>query len=141
MNPFLQQVVGGVQTDFDRLRDQASRQTGADATAAGAGFGGRRAILEAERLRGLDQLEAQQLGNLRFGGFANAQQIALEDLLRRSQLGLAGLPQQSTQRGTVQGPGPNPALSALGGAGVGSQFGLPGALVGGGIGLLSGLFG
>jgi hypothetical protein len=77
MDPFQQNVVGGVQSAFDRLRGQASIGAGQEATAAGAFGGSRQAILEAERLRNLDQQEAQQIAGVQSQGFGQALQAAL----------------------------------------------------------------
>jgi len=84
MNPYEQQVIGGMQSDFDRQRAMAARQSGDLATQAGAFGGSRSAVLQGEMGRDINQLEGQQLGQLRSSGYLNAQNMA-------ANLGLTGL--------------------------------------------------
>jgi hypothetical protein len=90
-DPFQSQVIGGVQSSFDRLRGQASKQAEQEATAAGAFGGSRSGILEAERLRGLDEAEAQQIGQLQSQGFGRAADRLMAERQRLGGLGLAGI--------------------------------------------------
>lgn len=83
-NPFQDQVIGGVQSDYDRQRQMAARQSGDLATQAGAFGGSRSAVLQGEALRDINMDEAQQLANLRYSGYGDAQRMAM-------QLGLTGL--------------------------------------------------
>jgi len=72
MNPYQQQVIGGVQGQFDQLRGQAMVDANQRATAQGA-FGGSRAAVErGSRLGALDLGETQQIGGLLSSGFQNA---------------------------------------------------------------------
>ena len=84
MNPYEQQVIGGVQSDFDRQRAMAARSAGDLATQAGAFGGSRSAVLQGEMSRDINMNEAQQLANLRSSGYLNAQNMA-------ANLGLTGL--------------------------------------------------
>lgn len=84
MNPYEQQVIGGMQGDFDRQRGLAARQSGDLATQAGSFGGSRSAVLQGEMGRDINMNEAQQLANLRASGFQNAQGMA-------ANLGLTGL--------------------------------------------------
>ena len=77
LNPFTQQVVQGVGTEFDRLRDQASTRTRQQATQAGAFGGNRASLLEGTRLGELDRNQAQLQAQLLSQGFSQAQQSAL----------------------------------------------------------------
>ena len=86
-NPFESQVVQGVQQDFDRQRALTQQGAAQEATAAGAFGGSRSAVLEAEGLRGVNQLEGQQLAQLRAGGFQSAQQAAMQDHSQMQNLG------------------------------------------------------
>lgn len=77
MNPYMQQVVGGVGQQFDQLRGQAAQQTDQAATAAGAFGGSRHGVATGQRLAELDRAQAQQVGQLLAGGHAQAQQAAI----------------------------------------------------------------
>lgn len=158
LNPYLDQVVGGVQSDFDRLRGQTLTAANQDATKAGAFGGSRSGVLAGTRLGEVDRAEANTLGQLRSQGFQNAMGVGLqqnelnrqlmerqaqEPLFRQQQalnflnLGMGPMGQQSTRTDPR-----NPFGSALGGAMTGFGVGGPlGGLVGGGLGLLGGLFG
>ena len=188
-NPFEQQVIGGLQSDFDRQRALASTRANQAATQSGAFGGSRGAVLSALGQRDVNQQEAQTLANVRAGGYQQALQGAmglrgeglqgLQNLmgglqygqgvdLQRGQSLLQGgelmrqIGQQQAQEpywrqqqlaqlanlgigplGFTQtsGGGTNPFLGALGGAGAGAAFGPVGAAIGGGLGLLGGIFG
>lgn len=91
LDPYLESVVGATQSDFDRLRRLASRAAGQEATAAGAFGGSRHGVLEASRLRGLDEQEIGTLARLRSAGFQSASDRLLNERARLGQFGLAGL--------------------------------------------------
>ena len=193
-NPFQEQVIGGIQTDFDRQRQLAGTRAAQTATAQGA-FGGNRAeIASSIGQADINRQEAQTIGQFRQAGFNRAQQNALGLFAQQQQqagqglgLGLQGLQQgggldlaalqgragaegtlqqlQQQQRlgplfqqeqalrflnlgfgqpgttQTQQGQGGNFLTGALGGAGIGAQFGPIGAGIGGLVGGLGGLFG
>jgi hypothetical protein len=87
-DPFTEQVIGGVQADFQRQRELSLNAVGANATAAGAFGGSRQALAEAETLRGLGAEEGRITSGLRSQGFQSAVQAALAQ--RQQQLGAAG---------------------------------------------------
>ena len=92
MNPYQQEVIGGVQRDFDRQRDLASTRAGQQATSAGAFGGSRSAILEGEQLNAINAQESQALGQLRSGGYESSRNAALQEFLggQSSRAGVAG---------------------------------------------------
>jgi len=194
-NPFQEQVIGGLQSDFDRQRGLSARSANQTATAQGA-FGGTRAeIAKQVGQSEIGRNEANVLGQVRSAGFNRSMQQALGLFGQQQQAGLAGLGfglqglqqgagidlarqqslfgantqlqqlEQQRRLGPLFGqqqalnflnlglgptgqsqqtstPGANPFLSALGGAGTGFVTGGPiGAAIGGGLGLLGGLFG
>lgn len=167
-NPYQQQVVQGVQSDFDRQRQLATNQAADMATRSGAFGGSRQAVLDAELQRGVNQNEAQQLANLRYGGYTNAANQMLQQQQMAANLGLSGLQglfglgqhmdarQLQALQAMMGGMGPigtsgtqttttplrnNPIQGAMGGAAIGTAI-APGVgtLVGGGLGLLGSLF-
>ena len=187
-NPFQDQVIAGVQSDFDRQRQLVDQGAQQQATQAGAFGGSREAILRAQGLEGVNRAESSALSGIRAGGFQNAAQQFLQQQQLSGALGLGGLGafgqglgiggnlfgqqfgvgeglrgignqvnqeplfRQQQRLGFLnQGLGPanqntnqrNSILgSTAGGALAGSSIGgVPGAIVGGGIGLLGGLFG
>lgn len=89
-DPFEQQVIGGVRGEFDRLRQQASREAGDAAQRAGAFGGSRQAVTEGARLGALDAAQSSQIGSLLSGGFENAVQNALA-LRGQTLSGLGGI--------------------------------------------------
>lgn len=90
-NPYQQEVIGGMQSDFDRQRQMAQRSGQQMATRQGAFGGSRSAILEAELMGGVNRNEAQALGQLRYGGYSQAGDRLMADRRMAGNLGLAGL--------------------------------------------------
>lgn len=88
LDPFLNDVVGSVQGDFDRLRATSLNEVGAGATAANAFGGSRHGIAEGVAMGDIARAEGSTLANLRSGGFQNAVQAALQS---RQQSGMFGL--------------------------------------------------
>ena len=89
-NPYEEQVVQQVQTDFDRARRMQEAQQAAQAVGSGAFGGSRAAIAEQEALRNLNQAELNALGQLRqqgFGAAMTAAQNAQENQQRRALTG------------------------------------------------------
>ena len=89
-NPYEEQVVQQVQTDFDRARRMQEAQQAAQAVGSGAFGGSRAAIAEQEAMRNLDQAELNALGQLRqqgFGAAMTAAQNAQENQQRRALTG------------------------------------------------------
>lgn len=74
MNPFQDQVINGVQNDFDRQRAQNGMQVNDLATKAGAFGGSRAAVLQALGNRDIGNNESTTLGNLRSAGYDQALQ-------------------------------------------------------------------
>lgn len=149
MNPFLEDVVGATQADFDRQREMAVRGANQRATQAGA-FGGSRAAVErGARLGEIDRAEADQLAKLRTSGFESAMSRGLpfaeqqrqlreqqlqEPLFRQRQaLGFlgAGMGDFGNMRQIPTNRGAGVAGGALSGASIGSAFGPWGAAAGG----------
>jgi hypothetical protein len=164
MNPFEQQVIGGVQSDFDRQRQGALMGAAQNATSQGAFGGSRSGVLQAQALGDVNRNEASTLAGLRMGGYNNAMNLGmgrsqalmgageLERQVQNQQLqnGLFGRNQAMQMMNLGMGPygttqhmapqGQNNWLSgAAGGAMAGSAFGPWGAAIGGGIGLLGSL--
>lgn len=98
-NPFQDEVIGGLQSDFDRQRGLVDRSARDAATAAGAFGGSREAILRSEGARNVGDIEARTLADVRRGGFSEATRNALGFRGQNVGLGLAGLGQlnQSAQ--------------------------------------------
>ena len=156
MNPYIQGVVDPTRAEFDYMRGQAAGGANADATQAGAYGGDRAALMASNRMGNLDRAQASQMAGLYSGGYNAAvqlaehnrqlaQQQAMEPLWRQQQ-GLNFMNQGIGPVGTTstqsQTPGQDPFGSAFGGALAGFGAGGPwGALAGGGLGLLGGLFG
>lgn len=157
MNPYLSNVVDATRGEFDHLRNQALIGANQQATAAGAFGGSRAAAMAGARMGELDRAQASTIAGLHQSGWDNAVQQGLgyseyvralqerqaqEPLFRQQQamnfLNLGMGPVGHVQQG---GGGSNPLGSAAGGAMAGASFGPWGAAIGGGIGLLSGLFG
>lgn len=155
MDPYLDQVIGGVRSEFDHLRGAASVDAARRATAAGAFGGDRHGVAEGVRLGELDRGQTSQIGGLLSQGYRDAlstglsynehlrqlQERQLQEPIFRYQtalgLGMQGLgPVGSVSR--TQRP-TNPLGGAFSGALAGSKFGLPGALGGGALGLLGSL--
>ena len=88
LNPFLEEVVGGVQRDTDLQREAVQSRAASAATAAQA-FGGNRAqLLETQGLADVNRNELRTLGELRFGGFESARNAALQEHLTLQGFGL-----------------------------------------------------
>jgi hypothetical protein len=72
MNPYLQDVIGSTQGDFDRLRGQALTRSAQEATSRGAFGGSRSGILQAMSLDDVGRREASTLADLRYKGYQSA---------------------------------------------------------------------
>ena len=89
-NPYEEQVVQQVQSDFDKARRMQEAQSAAQAIGSGAFGGARSAIAEQEALSNLNQAELDALGRLRqqgFGAALQAAQTAQENQQRRALTG------------------------------------------------------
>lgn len=147
MNPFENNVVQGVQSDFDRQRAGAVMQAGDAATKAGAFGGSRSAVLQNLGQRDINQSEANTLAQLRYSGYQGAQQYAQQAGGNLANLGMGSNAQSyaqlqqmlAAQQSGEQGGGYSTTtqqqgslLGTLAGlAGVGASF-IPG--VGGAVG-------
>lgn len=154
LNPYMDQVIGGVNQQFDRLRGQAQAGVNQAATQAGAFGGARHGVAQGVRLGEIDRAEGQQVGQLLGSGFRNAvsqgipyaeqqrqlrQQQLQEPLFRQQQaLGFlgTGLGGPSGQTSASQLPGGSVLGGAASGATAGSAFGPWGTAAGGVLGLL-----
>jgi len=123
-NPFDQQVIQGIQSDFDRQRALASNQVDEAATRAGIFGGSRAGVMDALTQGEIGRNEAQALGQFRNQGFQNAMQQAMNAFQSQQGLGLQSAFGQ--QQGQVAG-------EQLGQQSMGQLLG--------GIGQLGGMFG
>ena len=167
-NPFEQQVIGGLRGEADLQRAGAQNRAADVATRSGAFGGDRAAILEAQMTDDVNRNAMNTIGQFQNQGFQNAagqllgargmagnmaqfgmgqmNQFGQQQINNRMEL-LGMMPQGFNQDRTItqgqegqQGAG-NVIAGAAGGALAGLPFGAPGAIIGGGIGLLGGLFG
>ena len=99
-NPYESQVVGQTLSDLERSRQIQANELARQAQAAGAFGGSRSAILESEANRSYADQAARTAAQLRQSGFANAQQMAQQDIQRRMQADLANQ-QAGLQAGTT----------------------------------------
>lgn len=90
MNPYQQNVVNAVGSQYDQLRDQAHLDANDAATRAGAFGGSRHGVMEGSRLGQLDQGQAQTTAGILQSGFNDAQQRALQ----AANFGMGALGQQ-----------------------------------------------
>jgi hypothetical protein len=72
MNPYQQNVLGALGSEYDRARGQASLGANDDATRGGAFGGDRHALLTGERMGALDRQQMGDTANLLYGGFNDA---------------------------------------------------------------------
>ena len=89
-NPYEQQVVDVVQSDFDRARKMSDMQVAGGAVGAGAFGGSRQGIAEQEAQRNLNDAELRALASIRGQGYQNAMTQAstdFENQQRRAQQG------------------------------------------------------
>lgn len=73
-NPYMKNVIDPINAQYDQLRAQAVSNTGSQATLSNAFGGARQALLTGARLGELDRGQAQQVGDLMYGGYNNALQ-------------------------------------------------------------------
>lgn len=90
-DPYEQQVISGVQGDFQKQRDAAMTAAAQAATAAGAFGGSRSGVLQAEALKDVNANEANTLAALRSRGFSDAANRFGADRSFFANLGLGGL--------------------------------------------------
>lgn len=85
MNPYLQNVAGGVLSNLDRSRQLAQQGTSAQAAASGAYGGSRHGVADAETNRNFFDVAGQQLNNIFSQGYGAATGLATSDLARQLQ--------------------------------------------------------
>jgi len=78
MNPYIQQVIGGLGEQFDTLRAGARTQGSQAATAAGAFNSSRHGVAEGVRLGEIDRAQGQQVGGLLSNQFNSALSTGLQ---------------------------------------------------------------
>lgn len=158
MNPYEQQVIGGMHDAYGRIRANTLNSVDDAATGAGAFGGSRHGIASGVALGNIAQQEAQQIGQLMHAGYGNAQNQAMQ----LANLGFGGtqamhqlgayerdvtnenkMHEYNTLRGAIMPLGQEQsvqegsrAAKALGGAATGMAFGPFGAAAGGLAGLL-----
>ena len=94
MNPYESQVVQQSLGDLERQRQMQQRQTGAQATAAGAFGGSRHGVAEGETNRAFAEQMAQTASGLRQSGYQSAQQLAQQAAIQNQAAQLSGAQQR-----------------------------------------------
>lgn len=89
MNPYTQNVINTTMSDLEAGRQMQMRQAGAQAQAAGAFGGSRHGVSESLTNQAFANQAANTVANLRQQGYAQAQNIAQQDLARQMQAGMA----------------------------------------------------
>ena len=102
-NPYESQVVDQALGDIERSRLMQQNQLGAQASAAGAFGGSRQGIAEAETNRAFADQSARTASGLRQSGYANAQQMAGQDIASRMQASLANQGANLSAQGQTAG--------------------------------------
>jgi hypothetical protein len=102
-NPYENQVVGQALGDIERSRLMQQNQLGAQASAAGAFGGSRQGIAEAETNRAFADQAARTASGLRQSGYANAQQLAGQDIASQMQASLANQGANLSAQGQTAG--------------------------------------
>lgn len=85
MNPYQQNVIGGLQTEAQRAMQLGANQLGAQATRAGAFGGSRQAIAQGQMMGDVMRNLNQQTGQLMYSGYNQAQNLAQQDITNRMQ--------------------------------------------------------
>ncbi len=98
-NPYETQVVDAALGDLERSRQMQQNQLGAQASASNAFGGSRQGIAESETNRAFAEQAAQTASGLRQAGFAQAQQLAGQDIGYGMQASLANQGANLTARG------------------------------------------
>lgn len=156
MNPGEQGLIDATNANYDYAGKQASQQVDSSATMAGAFGGSRAAVAQGEAAADIARQRATAVGGIQYQTYNDAVQRAMgmANFGMGAGQSLAGL-DPATMRANIlrqsimpygqQVSQGSPGSGFLGGAGtgalVGSKFGPAGALIGGGIGGIAGLFG
>jgi hypothetical protein len=77
MNPYTQQVIGGLERGYDQMRTDASAQADQGAIAAGAFGGSRHGVTEGRRLGEIDAAQGSQIAGLLSNQFNTAMSTGL----------------------------------------------------------------
>jgi hypothetical protein len=85
MNPYTQNVIGGLQTEAQRAMQLGTNQLGAQATRAGAYGGSRQAVAQGQMMADVQRNLNQQVGQMQMANYANAQAQAQQDITNRMQ--------------------------------------------------------
>jgi hypothetical protein len=85
LNPYTQNVIGGLAQEAARGMQMGANQLGAQATKAGAFGGSRQAIAQGQMMGDIMRGLNQQTGQLLSSGYQQAQNVAQQDLNRRLQ--------------------------------------------------------
>lgn len=106
MNPYRQNVVEGLGNQAFSNYNQMANQLGTEATRAGAFGGSRHGVAQGAMGAQVQKDLNQQIGNLMYQGYGNAQQMAQQDIANRMQAQLAnqqaGLAGAQTRLGAAQ---------------------------------------
>lgn len=103
MNPYEQSVINGTTSDLERQRQQEQTYNQGRATAAHAFGGSRDALVAANTNNDFNRTIADQVAQLRYSGFTNAQGQAQTDLARQLQTSLANQGQDASVAGANAG--------------------------------------
>lgn len=122
-NPYESQVVGQALGDIERQRQMQQNQLGAQASAARAFGGSRQGIAEAETNRAFAQQAADTASQLRQAGYAQAQNLAGQDVAAQNVAGQFGAQQNLQAQLANQSAGLQGAQLGLSAAGQMGQLG------------------
>jgi hypothetical protein len=122
-NPYENQVVGQALGDIERSRLMQQNQLGAQASAAGAFGGSRQGIAESETNRAFADQAARTASGLRQSGYANAQQMAGQDIASQMQAAMANQGANLSAQGQTAGNNLSTQQFNQGATNQASQFG------------------
>jgi len=118
MNPYTQNVISNTQQDIMRQQQMSQNQLGAQATAAGAFGGSRHGVAQGTMAGEYGRMAGDIAAQQRQQGFANAQQLAMQNAQMQQQANLAN------QQAALAGAGVQ-STGAAGLGGIGQQaFGM-----------------
>lgn len=101
-DPYQEQVIGGVQGDFDRQRLMSDQGAADLATKEGAFGGSRSAVLQGMGRNDINRNEANVTSGLRSQGFMNALQALLAARGQAGQFGLSGINSAIGEQNAIQ---------------------------------------
>jgi hypothetical protein len=103
MNPYTNQVIGGLAQDTGRMMQTGANQLGSQASSAGAFGGSRHGIAQGQMMSDAMRNFGQQAGTLRQQGFQNAQNLAGQDIDRAMQADQFGAQQRMNAANQMAG--------------------------------------